>query len=350
MRYARYAALVVWAAVVAWRTARYGIAFNRELLLVYIATGLIAASVGRRRLWSVVGDWLPFAAILIAYDFSRGAATVIGVPTLWEVQPKLDRWLCFGVEPTVWLQEHLKAAHPPWWEVMSSTVYMSLFIVPYAVGGIAWLRGRNDWKAFIRRFVPLWLLALLFYAAVPAAPPWAAARCTPDEVAGGPSHPPCMAHNPAGVPNGGLLGPMHVAHPGAANFVERISVRGWGVLHLDAARSLVNEGQASVNLVAAIPSVHAGLTAMVALFLWRRIRPVWRPVLVVYVLVMAFALVYSAEHYVCDILFGWVLAAAISVLAERIGPQVRGEAPSSSVSDKKPAKSVEPAFAGKGPQ
>lgn len=343
-------AIAAWAAVVAWRTSRYGIAFNRELLLAYIGTGLIAASIGRERVWSVLRDWLPFAGILLAYDFSRGAAKLLGVPTTWLAQPRVDRWLCFGVEPTVWLQEHLKLAHPPWWEVVSSTVYMSLFIVPYAVGGVAWLRGSEEWKAFVRRFVPLWLLALFFYAAVPAAPPWAAARCTPDQVAGGPSQPACMSASPAAVPHGGLLGPMHVIHAGAANFVERISVRGWSVLHLDAARSLINEGQAGVNLVAAIPSVHAALTAMVALLLWRRIRPAWRPVLVAYVLVMAFALVYSAEHYLCDIVLGWALAGAVSVLVGGLEPRVAPVVPTGSVIQKKNAESDEPSLAAaKGP-
>jgi hypothetical protein len=33
--------------------------------------------------------------------------------------------------------------------------------------------------------------------------------------------------------------------------------------------------------------------------------------LVAYVLVMAFTLVYTAEHYVVDILLGWVLAAMV---------------------------------------
>jgi membrane-associated phospholipid phosphatase len=65
-----------------------------------------------------------------------------------------------------------------------------------------------------------------------------------------------------------------------------------------------------VNLVAAIPSLHAGLTAAVAAFLWTRVARKWRPLLVAYVLVMAFTLVYTAEHYVVDILLGWCWHAA----------------------------------------
>ena len=40
----RRAAVTVWALVVVYRTLTDGLAFNRELLLLYIATGLVAAS------------------------------------------------------------------------------------------------------------------------------------------------------------------------------------------------------------------------------------------------------------------------------------------------------------------
>lgn len=127
-----------------------------------------------------------------------------------------------------------------------------------------------------------------------------------------------MFRSPAGVPDGGLLGAMHSGRPGAHHFVERISTRGWATLHLHAAGVLIDSGQASVNLVAAIPSLHAALSAMVAMFLWRRIHRYWRPLLMAYALTMAFALVYSAEHYVIDILLGWVLAAVVLLVAGRL--------------------------------
>nr|WP_235216019.1 phosphatase PAP2 family protein [Mycobacterium kyorinense] len=315
----RRAAVMVWALVVVYRTLTAGLAFNRELLLLYIATGLIAASIGRpRQVLAVVRDWLPFALVLLLYDLSRGAAGLVGAPTLWQFQPAADRWLFFGTEPTLWLQEHLKMPQPPWWEVVISGVYMSFFVLPYVVAGVLWLRNRDDWAAFVRRFVALSFASLIGYVLMPSAPPWAAARCTAHDVAGGPSNPPCMFRSPAGVPDGGLLGAMHTHQPGAHPFVERISTRGWGTLHLQSAGALVDSGQASVNLVAAIPSLHAGLSAMVAVFLWRRVKAQWRPLLVTYVLVMAFTLVYSAEHYVIDILLGWALAAIVMLVVGRL--------------------------------
>lgn len=327
LRVVRRAAVTAWLAAVVFRTSTTGFAFNRELLLLYICTGLIAASIGRRRMLQVIIDWLPFALVLMVYDLSRGAATMLGAPTLWRPQIDADRWLFFGVEPTVWLQEHLKLPRAPWWEVVMSTTYMSFFILPYVVASALWLSDRDDWKAFVRRFVALQFTALIVYVLMPAAPPWAAARCTASEVAGGPFDPPCMFHSSAGVPGGGLLGAMRTSRPGAHQWVERISTRGWGTLHLNSARSLIDEGQASVNLVAAIPSLHAALTAMVAIFLWRMVGAMWRPVLVGYPLVMAFLLVYTAEHYVVDILLGWVFTAVVLLAVGRLEARWRTSLP-----------------------
>ncbi|HEY1839610.1 MAG TPA: phosphatase PAP2 family protein [Mycobacterium sp.] len=316
LTWARRAAVATWALVVTYRTATNGVAFNRELLLLYIVTGLMVASIGRgHKVFAVMRDWLPFALVLVLYDLSRGAADMLGAPTLWRFQPDADRWLFFGTVPTVWLQERIKLPQPPWWEVLISSIYMSFFILPYVVAGVLWLYNRTDWAAFVRRFVALSFAAVVIYVVLPAAPPWAGARCTPADIAAGPSNAPCMYRSPAGVPDGGLLGAMHMSRPGANLFVERISTRGWGTLHLQSAGALVNSGQASVNLVAAIPSLHAALTAMISIFLWRRVRRGWRPLLVIYPVAMAFVLVYSAEHFVVDILLGWALAAAVSAVA-----------------------------------
>jgi membrane-associated phospholipid phosphatase len=115
------------------------------------------------------------------------------------------------------------------------------------------------------------------------------------------------------VPDGGLLGTMHTTQVGANGWVERIVGRGWGKLNLQTASALIDQGQASVNLVAAIPSLHAALTAAIAAFLWTRVARKWRPLLAAYVLILAVTLVYTAEHYVVDILLGWLLAAVVFV-------------------------------------
>jgi len=87
-------------------------------------------------------------------------------------------------------------------------------------------------------------------------------------------------------------------------------------LNLHTASALLDQGQASVNLVAAVPSLHAGMTLAISVFLWHRVSRGWRPVLVAYVIVMAFTLVYTAEHFVIDILLGWALAVVVLLAIE----------------------------------
>ena len=301
-----------------YRTVTTGFAFNRELLLLYIGTGLLAASIGQgRRMFYVIRDWLPFALVLVAYDLSRGAADLIGRPTMWHWQADADRWMFFGTMPTVWLQERLKLPHPPWWEIVISTVYMSFFILPYVVAAVLWLRDRERVEGVrpaVRRTVLRGaghLRAAARRAAVGRRPLHRRRRRRR------PVGPRCMFRSARGVPDGGLLGAMQTTQDGANGWVERIVGRGWGKLNLHSASALIDQGQASVNLVAAIPSLHAGLTAAVAAFLWTRVHRKWRPLLVAYVLVMAFTLVYTAEHYVVDILLGWALAAGVMLVINR---------------------------------
>ena len=202
----RWVALAVWAILVGTWIARDGLSYDRNSLLLVICTGLIAATIGRRRSLTVIRDWLPFAAVLLVYDLSRGAATLLGRPTQWHLQIDVDRALFFGHEPTVWLQSHLKEPQPPWWETGVSLVYVSFFFAPYVAAGVLWLRNRAEWRKFVLRFVLISFIGLICFVAFPAAPPWAASLCNSSQVTTGPSEPPCMDLPAGAVKNGGMLG------------------------------------------------------------------------------------------------------------------------------------------------
>ncbi|WP_375003077.1 phosphatase PAP2 family protein [Gordonia sp. PS3] len=301
--------LTIWAVSLAVYFWRYGIAADRTSLIFFLAFGMAAATIGRRRVSTVLIDWLPFVLILMLYDWTRNIAVWLDMPTHWQLAPDVDHWI-FGTNPTVWLQSHLKESSPPWWEVITSAVYMSYFIVPYATAAVLWVRDRALWRRFAACFIAVSFLGLVGYTLVPAAPPWAAARCTVAQVADSPHDPPCMYRADVEVP-GNLLGEVHPENPGAEPYVERISDRGWSVIGLDMVLRAVRFGQTKSNLVAAIPSLHAGLTMLLALFIWPRTRWFGKTMFMGYALTMAFALVYSGEHYVFDILLGWGLAGAV---------------------------------------
>jgi membrane-associated phospholipid phosphatase len=76
---------------------------------------------------------------------------------------------------------------------------------------------------------------------------------------------------------------------------------------------LIDEGQAGSNQVAAVPSLHAAISMLLCTFFWPRVRRRWRPLLACYAVAMGFALVYSAEHYVFDILLGWLVTAVVVI-------------------------------------
>jgi hypothetical protein len=308
----RRTAVTAWALALLYWFHRAGITFDRNTLLIYVCAGLLAASIGRRGVLTVVRDWLPFGAVLVAYDLTRGAAELLGRPTEWRLQLDFDRWL-FQVDPAVWLQARLKEPFPPWWETVVSIVYVSYFLAPPVVAGLLWLRNRDAWRRFAARFVVISFLGLAGFIAFPAAPPWAASQCTAAEVAGGPSDPPCIDAPVGTLTTGGLLGAVHPEHGGAAPYVERIATRGWNKLGIPQAKALIDEGQAGSNQVAAVPSLHAAISALLTVFFWPRVRRRWRPLLAAYALAMAFALVYSAEHYVFDILLGWLVTAAVTI-------------------------------------
>ncbi|TMK69445.1 MAG: inositol phosphorylceramide synthase [Actinobacteria bacterium] len=142
------------------------------------------------------------------------------------------------------------------------------------VAGLLWARDRAAFRRFANRVVALALAGLATYIAFPAAPPWMAGET-------------------------GLLEGVH-----------RTTSDGWSVLGTGTA-GLFSEGQASVNLVAAVPSLHSAFTALVAMFLWRRVRPWVRPLLALYPLAMGLTLIATGEHYFFDVLLGWLYAGAV---------------------------------------
>ena len=89
---------------------------------------------------------------------------------------------------------------------------------------------------------------------------------------------------------------------------RELAGRGWGRVGLHFASRLIEKGQQTVNPFAAIPSLHSAEALLVVLIVWKLIPHAvrWiRPLLLLYPLAMAFALVYSGEHYLIDVFVGW---------------------------------------------
>jgi membrane-associated phospholipid phosphatase len=266
-----FVALVVW-------SGHYGIPVQRELVVLWTCGALVCASLGRhpRKILQLVLDWLPILAVFWVYDLTRGAADSLGIGVHVRPMIDFDRFVFFGETPTEWLQAHLydpRAVH--WYDVAFTLIYTSYFIVPFAVAGYLWARDRLAFLRFAKRLVTLALAGLTTYILFPAAPPWMAGEM-------------------------GLLQGIH-----------RTTSRGWEVIGVGTA-SLFAEGQDKVNLTAAVPSLHSGFCALVALFLWSRVRRrALRPLLLLYPLAMGVTLIATGEHYFFDVLLGWLYAGAV---------------------------------------
>jgi hypothetical protein len=315
----RWAGIVAYFVVLGYEWHEYGIPFDREGLLLWIAIGLGVASIGRHPKWLlwVALDFLPFALVLIAYDYLRGLSDRLGMPTWWYPQIDVDRFLFAGHEPTVWLQEHLKHPDVRWYDVLVTLCYISFFFLPYVTAGVLWLRSRTDFYRWSARFVGLSFLGFALFLLIPSAPPWAAARCSAVMVANHPNSPICMSFSPQAT-NNGLLGAFSTHRPGANPWVDLITTRGFGKLHLSVAESLVQHGRGWGDSVAAVPSLHVGGTVLFVLFMWSRLNKWWRPLLVAYPIVMQFSLTYGGDHYVADGIAGSLCAWLVHWLANRV--------------------------------
>lgn len=264
--------------------SRVGLPTDRVVLLGWVVAGLAVFAVtdGVRRFGRLLADWLPLAAVLLAYDASRGLADGLGATVHVTEPAAADRWLTGGALPTVILQQHWEA---PWWQALATLIYASHFVVTPLVLGVLWVRSRAAWGRCARLVVGLSAAGLATYVLYPAAPPWLAAK-------------------------DGVIEP-----------VQRLSNAGWEVLGLPRAGALLTDSQGQVNQVAAVPSLHTAFAVLICLVLYPVAKRSWqRAGLVAYPVLMAVVLVWSGEHYVVDTLLGAAYAVGVVAVAARLRP------------------------------
>ncbi len=295
LRVARAVAMGLYAgALVAW-WATHGIPLDREQIILWLAAGLVVMTIGSPGggPWRVLRDWVPIVLVLIAYDLTRGKADELGIAPHLQPQLAFDEWIGFGRIPTVRLQAALYSPGPvQWWEIPVTLTYVSHFFVPFLVAGVLWVRDRGRFWRYMKRFVTLTFAGAVTFVLYPAVPPWLAART------------------------------------GHTESIVRTVPRGWAHrwIDLEIAQDVIQTAWDTANTVAALPSLHAGYTALVAITLWPTARPLTRGLLTAYVLGMGFALVLTGEHYVFDLLIGWLYVAAVCLTWDRL--EARRRSPS----------------------
>jgi hypothetical protein len=250
-----------------------GLPLEHAQLFFWIVLGLAAVSLRAWRSWGrMVLEWAPLLGLLIVYDYLRGAVSVSDRHAHVTPQIDFDKWLGGGQVPTVWLQHHLyDPGHIRVYDVAIWCTYLTHFFTIWIVAAILWKVAHERFARYVSLIVTITLMAFLTYWLYPAQPPW-------------------------------LAGDL-----GEIGGVDKIVPTVWEHLGVRTAADLFETGDGLVNLVAAMPSLHAAYPATLLLFFWRDgLR--YRIGFGAYTLAMAFALVYGGEHFVADIVLGWVYA------------------------------------------
>ena len=283
-RVIKWAAVVTWVVSLAISCVINGLPLEHAQLFFWICTGLAAFSIQAWRGWGrMVLEWLPLLALLIVYDYLRGAVSVADPQAHVGPQLAIDKAIGLGHVPTVWLQDHLyDPDHLRVWDVAIWLTYLSHFFTIWIVAALLWKLRHDRFGRYAATVVTLTLMAFLTYWLYPAQPPWLAANLNE-------------------------IGP-----------VDKIVPTVWNHLGVRTAGDLFETGDGLVNLVAAMPSLHAAYPMMLLMFFWCDGLK-YRIGFGLYTLMMGFTLVYGGEHFITDVLFGWLYAGiafgSISTLA-----------------------------------
>lgn len=219
-----------------------------------------------------VRDWWPLALLLAAYLLLHEVAD--DLVRAAHVQPQLgfDENLFGGISPTVRLQDALWVPGMlHWYDLLAWLVYLSHFFVTITVAAVLWFRDRVAFLRFRVMFLLLTATGFVTYVLYPAIPPWLASR------------------------RGDMQPTVRVVH------------EVWEQLGLHSLAAVFGAKSDYAFPVGALPSLHAAWPFLLLLFFWP-VAGRWRVLLVGYAAAMALTLVYSADHFLFDILLGWTYA------------------------------------------
>ncbi len=231
----------------------------------FVTAAILAVPASRFRAYTAA--FLPYGLVWLVFSLLRSLADETAIPLRTAEVTAIERWMFAGTTPTIWLQEHL---YDPgiihWYDYATTFVHWSYFFIPHVAAIIIWRKSPLLYSRFLLTTVITLFGGLLIYFLSPAAPPWLTADAAPQTDI------------------------FRVMVSVGRNINSSLFERTYGVL-------------GDPNPVAAMPSLHMAITFMLFWFALHHSR--WLAALAfLYSLSMAFALVYTGEHYVIDILVG----------------------------------------------
>jgi hypothetical protein len=230
--------------------------------------------------------------------------------TLWD----FDRWLHGGVQPSVWLMEHLGRHHDV--ALLIDWLYVEYFDYKIIVSLLllAEIGGRKLSAQFVLAYTLLWTLGGLAYLIMPADGPCFAMLL-------GASDLPTAAHQwgfqypiATDVPASYAETFRHAKIWLAKNYQHALWATRWRFVYQGKLPDMFYG-------VAAMPSLHVGAVSMLAYYLWR-LSPWAGLVGIAYAAIIAVGSVFLQWHYAIDGYAGMLLAAITVVLANRLPVKV----------------------------
>ncbi|HSX44854.1 MAG TPA: phosphatase PAP2 family protein [Candidatus Saccharimonadales bacterium] len=212
----------------------------------------------------------PFLILLLSFDKLRSLAPIINHRVHYLEMPNFDKWLFGGHLPTAWLQRHLYFGHVAWYDFGFYFLYMLHFIAPIILAVVIWKFKPKYYGQFVSALLVLSYAAFITYVIFPAAPPWMSSDY------------------------------------GKIDHIQRISSDVWRTFGVKDF-SLYYKKLAP-NAVAAVPSLHAAYPFLFALTIRKIWGNKWFAISLTYPLLVGFGVVYLGEHYVFDVLLGFVYA------------------------------------------
>lgn len=240
-----------------------GAYMSPDLFIVFAL--VIAVVLGRTRLF--LRDWLPFAAIFLAWESMRGMADELGMAVHSNDVIALERFLFFGRIPA----EDLQAAFHTSGSVnaldlATTFFYVAHFALPLVVAFAFWVLQRGLFYRYLLALMLMSFAAFFCYLLVPVAPPRFAGAF------------------------------------GDSLAVEDIARSTFTQLQFAPVTTWLY-GSVSGNPVAAFPSLHSAYPLLAYLFVRER-WPRASLVLLVWSAAIWFAVVYLGHHYIVDVVGG----------------------------------------------
>jgi hypothetical protein len=232
---------------------------------------------GRPRIF--LAQWTPCYLLILLYDSFRAVADELGTRVEYLRLIQWEKALFFGTIPTVWFQQHFESVLKGMFGHILAVFYFGHFILPVICLYWTWRKHERAFLCCMGCLCVLSLSGFMTFLLFPAAPPWLASEQ-------------------------GLLPP-----------IQKLIV-----FHMESISGQLPKIYFDMNSnpVAAFPSLHGGYPLLWLLCAWKYFPRKARPFFLINALVVALAIISFGEHYVVDVLAGWLYAGGSFYVTEKV--------------------------------